>query len=113
VLNREADIGAAKNTMYDQLAAENPRLQNELVILATSGVVPQNCLAVRNDLDPEIRNTLRRVLIDMDKDKDGIEALRRFGARGFIETSNGDYEYVYKLSSEVGIDLKRYRYRNE
>jgi phosphonate transport system substrate-binding protein len=113
VLNKEADIGAAKNTMYDQLAAENPRLQNELVILAASGVVPQNCLAVRKDLDPELKNTLRRVLIDMDKDKDGIEALRRFGARGFIETSNGDYEYLYKLSSKAGIDLKHYRYRNE
>jgi len=113
VLNKEADIGAAKNTMYDQMAVENPGLQKELVILATSGVVPQNCLAVRKDLDPELKNALRRVLTEMDKDKDGIEALRRFGARGFIETSDGDYEYLYKLSSEVGIDLRHYRYRNE
>jgi phosphonate transport system substrate-binding protein len=113
VLNKEADIGSAKNTIYDQLAVENPLSQKELVILATSGVVPQNCLAVRKDLDPELKNTLRRVLIEMDKDKDGIEALRRFGARGFIETSDGDYEYLYKLSSEVGIDLRHYRYRNE
>jgi len=113
VLNKEADIGAAKNTMYDQMAVENPGLQKELVILATSGVVPQNCLAVRKDLDPELKNALRRVLTEMDKDQDGIEALRRFGARGFIETSDGDYEYLYKLSSEVGIDLRHYRYRNE
>jgi phosphonate transport system substrate-binding protein len=113
VLNKEADIGAAKNTMYDQLTVENPRLQKELVILATSGVVPQNCLAVRKDLDPELKNTLRRVLIEMDKDQEGIEALRRFGARGFIETNNSDFEYLYKLSSEVGIDLKHYQYRNE
>jgi len=113
VLNKEADIGAAKNTMYDQMAVENPGLQKELVILATSGVVPQNCLAVRKDLDPELKNALRRVLTEMDKDQDGVEALRRFGARGFIETSDGDYEYLYKLSSEVGIDLRHYRYRNE
>ena len=113
VLSKEADIGAAKNTIYDQMAVENPGLQKELVILATSGVVPQNCLAVRKDLDPELKNALRRVLTEMDKDQDGVEALRRFGARGFIETSDGDYEYLYKLSSEVGIDLRHYRYRNE
>jgi phosphonate transport system substrate-binding protein len=112
VVNREADIGAAKNTIFDQMAAD-PRLQRELIILATSRAVPQNCLAVRKDLDPELKNALRKVLIEMDKDKEGIEALRRFGARGFIETSDRDYAYLYKLSSEVGIDLKRYRYQNE
>jgi phosphonate transport system substrate-binding protein len=113
VLNKEAEIGAAKNTMYDQLATENPRIQNELVILATSGAVPQNCLAVRKDLDPELKKRLKQALIAMDKDKDGIEALRRFGARGFIDTNNRDYDYLYRLSSEVGIDLKTYRYKNE
>jgi len=38
VLNREADVGAAKNTIYDQLAGENRRIEQELVILAASGV---------------------------------------------------------------------------
>jgi phosphonate transport system substrate-binding protein len=55
VLNREADIGAAKNTIYDQLAGENKRIEQELVVLAASGVVPQNCLAVRADLDPALK----------------------------------------------------------
>jgi phosphonate transport system substrate-binding protein len=113
VLNKEADIGAAKNTMYDQLSTENPRVQKELVVLATSGVVPQNCLAVRKDLEPELKKMLRKALIEMEKDPDGKEALRCFGARGFIETNNRDYDYLYNLSSEVGIDLKTYRYNNE
>ncbi len=113
VLNREADIGAAKNTIYDQLASENPRLNNELAILATSGVVPQNCLAVRKNLDPEVKSALKKVLVEMDRDREGVEVLRRFGARGFVETNNTDFAYLYKLTSEVGIDLKTYRYRNE
>ncbi len=113
VLNKEADIGAAKNTIYDQLATENPRLRNELVILATSDVVPQNCLAVRKDLDPELKAALRKVLLNMDKDNEGAEALRRFGARGFIETNDHDYDYLYRLSSQAGINMSTYRYRNE
>ncbi len=113
VLNKEADIGAAKDTIYDLLATENPRVEKELVVLTSSNVLPLNCLAVRRDLDPELKNALKKTLLDMEKDREGIETLRRFGARGFIETNNGDYEYLYRLSAQVGIDLKTYRYRNE
>jgi len=113
VLNKEADIGAAKNTIYDQMASENPRIEKELVILASSGVVPQNCLAVRKDLDPELKNALKRTLLDMDKDPVGAKALQQFGARGFVETTIQDYEYLYQLTKRVGIDLKTYRYTNQ
>ena len=112
VLNHEADIGAAKNTIYDQLANENRRVEQELVVLAASGVVPQNCLAVRRDLDPELKKELKRVLLTMDKDSEGIEILRKFGARGFIETTDKDYAYLYDLAAKVGIDQKTYQYKN-
>lgn len=112
VLNREADIGASKNTIYDQMAAENPRIEKELIILARSGVVPQNCLAVRKGFDPELKEAIKQALLDMDKNAGGEEALRRFGARAFIETSDSDFSYLYKLSAEVGINLKVYRYEN-
>lgn len=113
VLNREADVGAAKNTIYDQLARENPRIERELIILAASKTVPQNGLAVRRDLDPELKNALKEALLAMDKDPAGVEALRLFGARGFVETTEADYAYVNELAGEVGINLKTYRYINE
>lgn len=113
VLNSEADIGSAKNTIYDQLARENPRIEKELMILAASKTVPQNGLAVRKDLDPELKRALKQVLLGMDKDGDGMGALRQFGARSFVETTVGDYAYVNALSAQVGIDLKTYRYKNE
>lgn len=113
VLNREADVGAAKNTIYDQLAGENPRIEQELIILATSGVVPQNCLAVRKDLDPGLKRELKQVLVEMEKDPEGAEVLRKFGARGFVETTDRDYAYLYTLAAQVGIDLKVYNYRNK
>ncbi len=113
VLNKEANIGAAKNTIFDQLATENPRVRNELVILAASDVVPQNCLALRKDLDPELKAALKKALLTMNQEKEGEETLRHFGARGFIETSDSDYVYLYRLTSEAGINMKTYRYRNE
>jgi len=113
VLNKEADIGSAKNTIYDQLSSENQRIEQELVIVAASGVVPQNCLAVRKDLDPELKRELRKVLLGMAKDSEGAEVLRRFGARGFIETTDKDYAYLYTLVTQVGIDLRTYQYKNQ
>jgi phosphonate transport system substrate-binding protein len=112
VLNGEAEIGAAKNTIYEQVANENSRVRKELVIVAASDVVPQNCLAVRRNLDPELKQRIRKILIGMDKDKAGREVLRRFGALGFIETSDGDFAYVVKLTKSVGINLKTYRLAN-
>lgn len=112
VLNREADIGAAKNTIYDQMAGENPRIDKELMILAASKVVPQNCLAVRKGLDPELKKALKQALLDMDKSPEGEETLQRFGARAFIETRDSDYAYLYKLSDAVKMNLKIYRYEN-
>ncbi len=112
VLNGEADVGVAKNTIYDQMSAENSRLDKELLILAVSDPVPQNCLAVRSNLDPELKNALKRALLDMDKDAAGAEALRQFNARGFVETLDSDYGYLYRLSRRVGVDLRTYRYKN-
>lgn len=112
VLNREADAGAAKNTIYDALAAENPRIERELMIIATSQVVPQNCLAVRGDLDPELKKAIKTVLLEMDRDPEGARVLAQFGARGFVETLDREYEYVYAVSRQAGIDLKNYEYSN-
>jgi phosphonate transport system substrate-binding protein len=112
VLNKEADIGAAKNTVYDQMATENPRIEKELNILAASDIVPQNCLAVRRDLDPELKIALQQALLEMARNDEGSEVLRRFDARGFIETRDSDYQYLYKLVAQIGINLKTYRYDN-
>lgn len=113
VLNHEADIGAAKNTIFEQMAAENPRIGSELRILASSDVFPQNCIAVRADLDPELKVSLKRELLGMATDPEGAAVLKKFGARGFIETSDGDYAAVYRLSVQAGIDVATYRYENK
>lgn len=112
VLSRDADIGVAKNTIYDQMEQEDPRIGRELQILATSDVFPQNCLAVRKDLDPKLKKALKQALLDMGKDDEGIAALKKFGARGFVETSDEDYATVYRLTAQAGIDIATYRYTN-
>ena len=46
VLSKKADIGAAKNTIYEYYLDNNPLAQEELIIIASSVPVPSNGLCV-------------------------------------------------------------------
>ena len=113
VLNKKADIGAAKNTVFAGLLAADSRIKDELVILARSPGVPENGLAVRKDLDRAMRNKLQEALLNMQNDVDGVNVLTKLGARRFIETTNGDYVNVYRYAKQIGLDLTTYQYQNE
>ena len=108
VLNRKADIGAAKNTVFERLAAADRRIKNELEIIERSPDVPENGLSVRKDLDRAIKEKLKQGLLAMDKTMEGQRILKEFGARKFIETRDEDYEPVYKYVREINIDPQTY-----
>ena len=112
VLNGRADIGAAKNTVYERMAKTDNRIKNDLIILETSPDVPENGLAVRKELDDSIKMKLKGVLLAMDNDRDGIIVLKNFGALRFIITSDKDYEPVYNYAREIGLNLATYDYEN-
>jgi len=112
VLNKRADIGAAKNTVFDRLAIEDERIKNELLVLEQSPEVPENGLAVRKDLDSSLKNKLKEVLLNMQNDPEGKNILNKFGAQKFIETADKDYEPVLAYAKEIGLDLAAYDYIN-
>jgi phosphonate transport system substrate-binding protein len=113
VLNKKADIGAAKNTVFDRLAKTDERIKKELLILEKSPDVPENGLAVRKDLDNSLKIKLRESLLNMHNDAAGKDVLSKFGARRFIETTDKDYGPVFKYANEIGLNLSVYDYINE
>ncbi|MBI4681565.1 MAG: phosphate/phosphite/phosphonate ABC transporter substrate-binding protein [Nitrospirae bacterium] len=113
VLNKEAEIGCAKNTIFDKLALEDPRVKEDLKIIATSPAVPSNGLAMKNNIAADIKKRLQKVLLEMDGDPEGKEVLKEFGAIKFVETTENDYAPVFDLARKAGIDLKNYNYKNE
>ncbi len=92
---------------------EDPRVDQELEIIAEPGTVPSNGLCVRKDLDTNLKNRLREYLLNLDKDPDGKAVLIRFGAIRFIDTTARDYEPVFDMAKQAGIDIRTYQYRNE
>jgi phosphonate transport system substrate-binding protein len=113
VLNRKADIGAAKNTVYERLALTDSRLANELMVIAKSSEVPENGLVVRKGLDKSIKDKLKEVLLTMHYDPEGREVLKKFGARRFIETTDADYKPVYNYARELDLTLQACPYHNQ
>ena len=113
VLDRKADVGVSKNTVYNRFAAENPRIGRELVILGKSDDVPENALAVRQGIEDSVRRKLVDALIAMHADPEGAKVLEAFGARRFIGTADADYMPVMSYTRELGIDLADFKFPAE
>jgi hypothetical protein len=50
-------------------------------------------------------------LLERDKDSEGAAALKTFGSRGFIETSDGSPATAYRLTAQAAIELSSSLYR--
>ncbi len=113
VLNKKADIGAAKSTVFYRLAESSAKIASELTLLHKSFEVPENALAFRNDLDASLREKFKAVLLNMHMDPQGAIVLKTFGAGRFIETTESDYRSLYQAAREIKLKLSTYNYRND
>ncbi len=113
VLNKKVDIGCAKNTIFHHLIRRDPKIEDQLFILAHSQEFPSNALGVRPDLKPEIKTKLRDALLNMDHVPEGRDVLEGFEAIRFLATTREDYAPVFHAAANAGIDLKNYEYRNK
>lgn len=112
VLNGQADVGAAKNTVYNFLRDSDPRIDKELVILATSPRVPSNGLCVRPEMDETLKARLKKTLLVLHEDDAGRKVLEKFGAMRFVETRKEDYQPVFDMAAAAGIRVEDYQYYN-
>ena len=113
VLEGKADIGAAKNTVYQRMADRDGRAARELAVLDRSPEVPENGLAVRRALEDSIKKRIQEALLTMHLDPRGEEVLKKFGAQKFIETRDEDYLPVLQYARKANLNLATYDYRDE
>jgi len=108
VYSGEADIGGAKNHIFNSLKEEYPDFSEQMLVLAESPEVPSNGLAVRKDLNPAIKSRLKNLLLSLHENTVGREVLNNFGAHKFIVTTDDDYDALYNMIKDLGIDLYAY-----
>ena len=101
VLDGRADIGAAKDTFYNNLVKNDPSIEQELEIIARSPKVPEITLCIKSEIDQDLRERLGSVLLHMDKTPDGIKVLQRFKAIRFVESSKEDFVIIEKMAQRT------------
>lgn len=101
VLDGRSDIGAAKNTVFQKLVRNDPFISQELFIIAQSQKFPETTLCIKGDLGEEMRERLRSVLLQMDKNSEGRRVLRQFEALRFIKADKSDFNAVEELAREA------------
>ncbi len=113
VLNGKADAGAAKDLVLMRVGEKDVRVALDLVMLATSLPVPTNGLCVNQSLDWDLKEGLQRALLTMEDDREGRHVLTRIGAERFLPTTHRDYQNLYLMMKELGIDPATYLGRSD
>jgi len=105
VYTGEADVGGAKNHIFNNFKEKYPDFNEKMRIVAESPEVPSNGFAVRKDLNSATKTWLKALLLTMDESQEGRDALKKFGALKFVKTSDEDYEALYNMIKDLGINL--------
>ncbi len=101
VLDGRADIGAAKSTVFNKLANDDPSIRQELRIIAQSPKVPEVTLCIRSEIDSDLRAKLTAVLLQMDKTPQGKKVLEKFQTIRFVKSTTADFVKVEEMAREA------------
>lgn len=133
VYNRELDAGAAKDLMLWEVAKTQPRISEELRVLAVSPPVPNNAFVLSGQLDfpcfhchrmvptthttttvpaprepEELKEIMSELLLKLHESAEGRKVLDALGADRFVETTLEDLREVNKMLYQAGFDPKNY-----
>lgn len=67
----------AAATSHREFDALRPEIRDRLKILVTTRSVPRQIISVRKDLDPQMIKALKETLLNMPKDPEGREAMKK------------------------------------
>ncbi|MFZ5797647.1 MAG: phosphate/phosphite/phosphonate ABC transporter substrate-binding protein [Desulfobulbaceae bacterium] len=105
VLDGRADIGAAKDTVYDKMVGQDPSMGQELRIIARSPKEPEVTLCLTKELRAELREKISEILLHMETTSRGKRVLKQFEALRFIESNPADFATIEEMAEEAGIPL--------
>lgn len=108
VMTKKADIGAAKNTIFQYYLDRFPKARSELTVIAKSTSVPSNGLCVTNSVSKDAIIKIQTALLSLDRTAKGREVLETLRAKKFVETRSADYAPVFDLITEAGISMEMY-----
>lgn len=128
VYNRNAEVGAAKDLVFEMLARENPALKDKLKVLVQSPPMPSNAFVLRKNLKNScfechhrltrepvggrtgcfrggLGGMLKNYLLTMHENPEGRAALAAMlNTDRFIETTPADYVELDKMLEDINLN---------
>ncbi len=111
VLDNRADIGTADSKVYLRMIEKDPSIKHELSVIARSGNFPGTVLCLRKDMPEQTRGKIRETLLNMEKDPEGQEVLKKLGALKFVAAGKEDFLPILEIARKAGINIRTYKYR--
>ncbi len=114
VMNHQADIGGAKDTVVARYRKENKLFDTLIEIVNETPRklgFPDNTFAVRKGLEQVKTDALKKAMLQMHSDPEGKKVLFRFGAVRFIPTSDDDFKPLYDIVKHLKINMGSYPYK--
>jgi phosphonate transport system substrate-binding protein len=105
VLNGDADAAAIDSTVLDLTFERDSHLNDQLRIVATLGPSPIPPLVISRCLDPEIREGIRALILEMHEDPDGCLILERGKIRRFQRVRDSDYDPI-RIMAQAARDIQ-------
>ncbi len=102
VAEKMVDGAAVDSLVWDFENATDPRFTSRTKIISKSppyGIPP---VVVSKDIDPALREKLRKILLQMHEDKKGKEILVRIMIDRFTEANDSFYDSVREMKKVVG-----------
>jgi phosphonate transport system substrate-binding protein len=103
VLDGRADLGVAKELVYQRQVAKDPSIAAELVILEESPPTPETTLCLKQDLPADLKRKLIDIMLEMDQSREGMAVLKTLGLRGFTRADKADFNIVRQMAKEAGL----------
>ncbi len=109
VLDGRADIGAAKDTVFNKQVTNDPSIKSELRIIAKSPPVPEVILCLRNDIPAGLRQKILTVLLNMNNTAKGRQVLKKLAALRFIKANDANLDLISNMANKTGITMSDYK----
>jgi len=107
VLQGQVDAGAIGKDVIPRLSSTYPNAEQELRIIEESADIPNDGVAFRKGLSPEIIEKTRQALLRITARPDGPKIFEdAIGTQGVAPTTDSAYEPVRRAATVLGMDLE-------
>jgi phosphonate transport system substrate-binding protein len=105
VKNKKVDAGAMASEVYERLVNKKMISTDEVIVFFKSDPLPLDPWAYRKDLPQEIKDKVKKALLEIDK-KDP-EALKGTSFIKFKEVDDSRYDVIRDVAKTLNLDLKK------